>query len=717
MSKNKFNNNRNRKNTIDRNEDTRLARKGSFKQEEKPSNDSSLPNSFKSSFLSQATSSISKFIPLISFLVFGIIAFVYLVGYNSDYLYACQEHSIWTNTSYFLEDSLRRVGGLSEWLGSYFTQYFYYPSLGSLILILMWGAIYFLTMKVFSLRGRWSVLALAPCVFLLCSEIEIGYWIYYLKMPGYWFTYTICILFMLLGMYIGRFMKGYIKSAFVLVYVIGLYPVIGIWSLIGGIIMSVQCLFSQDKSKFVTLAAGLASIIFTPFFYYGQFTTERSEDIWTKMFPLFQLDKFIETSKILPFIGIIIILLLLIFVERFFNKEKEVEDPIIRGMHKKQYRVSRFIVPLVNIVLIIFYFCAVSFSNVTDKNFHSELRMYRLLSECDWDGVLNESMSIQGDRTRQMILCQNAALIHKGGIGDNMLKYNNRTISPYVPTYKKSSKRLAEDKERLKDNEKDLNGNIELDSLHVNLCNTAGPLIYFMYGKCNFAYRWCIENGVEFSFRVDEYKNMVRCAMMSGEYELANKYLNILLNTTFHRKWAEERLAMLNDKGKYRASEEYKCIHPMYESFRNALDGDQGLVEMYLINYFSHMNSDNAKFQEATLAFALIQKDISLFWPRFFKYAEMHVNEPMPIHYQEAAYLFGHLENKVDISKMPFDKEKIVNRYASFTRMTQQLMQMYGSQYPGNDAGLTKKVGDECFAEFGDTYWWFYYFSRNVHTY
>jgi hypothetical protein len=106
-----------------------------------------------------------------------------------------------------------------------------------------------------------------------------------------------------------------------------------------------------------------------------------------------------------------------------------------------------------------------------------------------------------------------------------------------------------------------------------------------------------------------------------------------------------------------------------------------------------------------------------LFWPRFFKYADLHEKEMMPIHYQEAAYLFGHLENQVDISKMPFDKDKIVNRYASFTRMTSQLMQMYGPQYQGNEAGLTKRVGDECFAEFGDTYWWFYYFSRNVYTY
>ena len=714
MSKNKFKSNKKR---VDRDEEVTMVKHPAKQPNVNIAYTQKVSSTSVSSVLSEISKKTSPYIPLISFIVFGIVAFIYLAIYNYDYLYSCQEHSIWINTSYFLEDSLRRVGGLSEWLGSYFTQYFYYPSLGSIILILMWGAIYFLTIKSFSLRGGWGVLALAPCVMLLCSEIELGYWIYYIKMPGYWFTYTICVLIMLLGIYISHFLKGYIKSAYVAIYIFALYPIIGVWSLIGGVIMCIQSILQKDKTKYITLGLAIVVILITPFFYYGQYTTERSEDMWTKMFPLFQLDKFIETSKLLPFIGILLFLLILTFVDKIFNRTEEKDETPVKGLRLKPSNTKQIILSLINIALILFYFWSVSFSNITDKNFHSELRMYKLLGDCDWQGVLDESSSIHGDRTRQMIMCQNAALIHKGGIGDEMLKYNNRTIYPRVPTYKKSWEKLAEDKERLGEDAKDLNGNLERDSLHVNLCNTAGPLLYFMYGKCNFAYRWCIENGVEFTFRVDEYKNMIRCAMMTGEYDLAKKYINILYNTTFHKKWAEERLSMLHDKTKYTSSEEYKCIHPLYESFKNALDGDQGLVEMYLINYFSHMNSDNKKFQEATLAFALIQKDIALFWPRFFKYADLHEKEPMPIHYQEAAYLFGHLENKVDISKMPFDKEKIVNRYANFTSMTQQLMQLYGPQYADNEAALTKKVGDECFAEFGDTYWWFYYFSRNVHTY
>ena len=129
---------------------------------------------------------------------------------------------------------------------------------------------------------------------------------------------------------------------------------------------------------------------------------------------------------------------------------------------------------------------------------------------------------------------------------------------------------------------------------------------------------------------------------------------------------------------------------------------------MYIINYFSHVHKNTPKIQEQTLVFSLIQKDIQLFWPRFFRYATLHEGEQMPIHYQEAAYLYGHLEHEVDISGMPFDQERIINRYASFDQATQQLLAQ----------GMTpQQVGEATKSTFGDTFWWFYFFCRDIHSY
>ena len=109
-----------------------------------------------------------------------------------------------------------------------------------------------------------------------------------------------------------------------------------------------------------------------------------------------------------------------------------------------------------------------------------------------------------------------------------------------------------------------------------------------------------------------------------------------------------------------------------------------------------------------TLNYALIQKDIQLFWPRFFLYAELHKGEPMPTHYQEAAYLYGCLEpQNVDISNMPFD-DKVKERYQGFQQMSQSLLQS-GMQ--------AKDVGEAMKSTYGDTFYWFYFFCRDVHSY
>ena len=112
--------------------------------------------------------------------------------------------------------------------------------------------------------------------------------------------------------------------------------------------------------------------------------------------------------------------------------------------------------------------------------------------------------------------------------------------------------------------------------------------------------------------------------------------------------------------------------------------------------------------QEVALNYTLISKNIQLFWPRFFQYATLHNGKEMPIHYQEAAYLYGNLEKSVDISNMPFDRRKIVDRYQKFNNQVQAFMRQ----------GLNEEqVAEAVRPTFGDTFWWFYYFCNNVKSY
>ena len=99
------------------------------------------------------------------------------------------------------------------------------------------------------------------------------------------------------------------------------------------------------------------------------------------------------------------------------------------------------------------------------------------------------------------------------------------------------------------------------------------------------------------------------------------------------------------------------------------------------------------------------KKDIQTFWPHFFHYAELHKGQHIPIHYQEAAYLYGHLAHQVDISRMPFDPV-VRTTYDNFMQKAQQY------------AGMSEETLRDLFkSEFGHTFYYDYFLNRNQKLY
>lgn len=123
-------------------------------------------------------------------LLFPLAAYLLLLT-QADYLHAVAENDLFISGQAFFEETIRTQGGLWTWLGCYFTQFFTYPWLGAMIIVAIWTATYFLLVDAFRLKGWQSLLAWIPVFALLVSVIDIGYWMYYIKMPGYWFSQSI----------------------------------------------------------------------------------------------------------------------------------------------------------------------------------------------------------------------------------------------------------------------------------------------------------------------------------------------------------------------------------------------------------------------------------------------------------------------------------------------------------------------------------------------
>lgn len=607
----------------------------------------------------------ARVMPCIEGILFAAFAYFMLVGMNSDYLFAVQERSLFLANPTFFDEMMATPAGLLHWAGSYLTQFFYYPALGSTLLIGIWLATYAVALKAFRLGRAWSHLALIPVAALLCSTIDLGYWIYVLKIPGYWFSESMGLLLVMLGVWLGRSLHGPWRHLWLVVWVAAGYPVMGWYALFGAVLTAIVYTLEARKGgfgRFVPLlcTAGLVGVV--PLLWYHHYDQLRLEDAWVCGFPRFMAKDSFSWVNTIPFVVMAVACLTLPFCRKWAD-----------GMRGTKAVVARTVV---------WVGCAwgIWAANFDDYNYQAEMRMYRHTEEADWQKVMQEAVEWELTPTRQMVILKNIALMNLGKMGDYMFHYDNGSRLPH-----------------------------KRDNLEIHLAHTAAPLLYYQHGKLNFATRWAIENGVEYGFNVSELKILARCALLSGEYDVARKYIGLLKQTTFHRSEAERLEEYLRHPETMAEAEEFRTVRELYAHMNEDLDSDNGLCEMYLLHNFSNtMNIDSHLLQEVTLNYALISKNIQLFWPRFFQYATLHAGKEMPLHYQEAAYLYGNLEQAVNIDNMPFDRKKVVNRYLQFNNQVQAYMKN----------GLKEEqIAEIMKPTFGHTFWWFYFFCNNVGSY
>ena len=509
-----------------------------------------------------------RYIYLLAFIT---VAYILLPVMNADYLYTIQDNNVFISGHTFMMDTVQHRGGWGTWISLYLTQFFYYPWLGSTILILFWVAIYWITIWMFGISSRWSFLALIIPSLLLYHLLDFGYWIYYAKAPGLPFVLTLLAIFCLLFTWGVMFLTRNLKIS---------------WHLRGLIVI------------------GLLGAIL----YVHQLLCPSTP--W-------HLD---------------------------YNYKHSIQ------------------------------------TTLTDKNFKHELRMYRALDEFRFEDVLKEMPTDKEEApTNLMVLYKNIALMHTGQM-DKMFETNNCGIKPVLS-----------------------------DSLKIRTSLLGAPLIYYLFGQMNYSYRWAMENSVQYGLSFRNLKMMIRTAIFNQEFEVAAKYLALLKSSTFHRSWAIEHEQWMLNSTQFIQSAEYKAISPLLNDKENELTGDDGLCELFLLDYYSTLPTVNTPLQEnVALCMTLWEKSQYAFCVRFYDYVTNHPNSSIPTLYQEGAILLGNAEDSpITLEGFQFDLP-VRERYQRFVQDYYQLRQQ----------GLDEHaMGMRMKPLYGNTYWWYYYFYNDFDIY
>ncbi len=633
-----------------------------------------------------------------------------------EMLYRSQELSLFIPTQQFYDGMQIYPGGTLSWLGCWATQFFYHPQWGIALMALFWFNIVALMKYNFRLKG-WNLLFSLPVIIMLMTCIvQTGYWIYYTKLQGYFFVPTLGILLSLYALTLYRLIQKRIcwqsgstavnlallavSMLWLVVFAWKGYQWMGAWSFLGvGLMLIPDSLKDiirgkgtpNSKRLMASLAlvcpiiiGGLCLQLVPRLAYDHIYCQTQIGTIYQACMPSFQFSA--TTNESMKGVYYVLFLTFLPLIACLYLPIQEM------GLTKWRKAFCRILIVAVTIGGPAYLMNLHWYHN---DNFQRELVMNRCVEEENWEGTLEaipawtETDTLQ-QPSRVMVMMKNLALFRLGRIGDEMFNY------------------LEGARDQM------------MDSLQVRMTQVGGKLLYYNYGKLNFCYRWCMEDGVEFGWKVEHLRFMARCALLKSEWKVAEKYLNLLKKTRYHRAWAERYEKFIGHPELMREDPNLAPICQLKE-FGDRLDGDNTLVELYLLRTFANGHGADPIYQEATLMCSLIMKDIDLFWPRLYEYVQMHAKEPgfhMPRHYQEAALLYSMLEpnrpsimwpdvnNAEAMKRFPFD-ESVKRSYESF-------MNFNGRADIAPLPEQQKRIAFQPY--YGNTFYYFYFLVRGQKT-
>ena len=626
-----------------------------------------------------------------------------LLFYEADLLWKVQQHNAFLFSSLFFKQMMVVPGGLLSWLGSFFTQFFYYPWLGTIILCAWWWLLMWLTKRAFNLPEKWNVLTVIPVAILIIANMDLGYWVYLMKHPGYFYVPT-------LGVTAGAaLLWGFRKTldsssetsdlrprmrlwacvAYIVLTAIVCYPFMGIYALASIVLMGVMTWrlkpqTSNITQRIVLTVVALLSVVAVPLIYYRFVYHETNLIyIYTTALPSFSIREDYPDYYV-PYYALAVFFLLLALFCRHspltidhspltMNPAGEnASTPKAKKKGEEQVKQTRTPAllnwTLQGCILAATAFCVYHFW-YKDANFHHELRMQRCVEQTDWEGVIEEGKKQDCEPTRAIVMMHNLALSRLGRQCSEMYKFPKGSSKPNTP-------------------------------LPVYMYHVAGRMMLYQYGMTNECHRVCMEEGVETGWSVEMLQYLARCAIINKETQVARKFLDLLRQTLFYGQWADHAEQLLNDPKKLAGDSETGPITHMLH-YSDRLEAVEGYVEKFLMTTLAQHDANDIYFQEQAVLGALWTREPSFFWPRIEHYMELS-DGYAPRIFQEAIWLFGNLEGVEGMDEWTLEPG-VKESFQAFMQMMQQY-----KKSPNN------VIRNTIMARFGNTYYFEYFFLRNI---
>ena len=601
-----------------------------------------------------------RFLPIILWLGALSVIGCALLCLESDLLWKVQQQNLFLYSSLFLKQTMVTSGGMLSYLGTFFTQFFYHPWIGVVMLCSWWWLLMWLVKRTFQIPDRWMVLTLIPVGCLLIANMDLDYWIYVIKLKGYFFSATIGTTAGVALLWLFRILSHnlWLRIGFIVLTAAIGYPLMGVYALTTVLLMGIWTWRLTDSRKeniCLSAVATLTIIVFPLVYYRYVYYQTHFNDIYLTALPTFTITETLHAYYI-PYYLLALYFLFMVVVLFKPTKPTKPIKPI-----KPILLQSLLLSALIACVWHFWY---------KDDNYHHELRMQRCIEQADWQGVIDEGKKQKGEPTRAIVMMHNLALSRMGLQCENMYLFPKGSKKTNTP-------------------------------LPVFMYNIAGRLIYYHYGMMNECHRMCMEEGVEYGWSVELLQYMARNAVFNKETRAATNFLNLLRQTHYYGDWADRMECLINNPDLMTNDMETGPITHMlhYPDIQSAGDG---FVEKNLMEILSKTDANEPYFQEQAVLAAMWTRNTADFWARFEQYINLHPNRPVPRIFQEAAYLFGSME------KLPFTEELPINQNVK-ENLRGFIQTMQQCNWKPN-----AQVRNYLFQRYGTTYYFEFFFLKDI---
>lgn len=355
-------------------------------------------------------------------LLFALV-WVVLAFYESALLKRIELQSLFLYEETFFDGLMNRQAGFLSYIAAFLTQFLYYPWLGAAVFVGMLYGIYLLTKRVFDIPTEKGSIALILPALVLAANTQLGYWIFYLKLPGYYFIPAVGIMLILLLLWLSKYTPKVLRAALIAVTAFLGYPLFGIYALAAAVCMAVLALADNIKEKQykalaydggLGIAIAVALLLWAPHFWYDHYYLMALEDIHFAGLPHYQwgleADPALEAKKYqdghtigsfwVPYILMAVTLVVLSATSWLFKK---------LGENKIKYTVASIV-----LILALLFFNYSYYYN--DTNFRVENEQDAAMWESDWSKVIELSKDVEKP-SRQIVMNKNIALLNIGRIG------------------------------------------------------------------------------------------------------------------------------------------------------------------------------------------------------------------------------------------------------------------------------------------------------------